>query len=242
MPGWVDLHCHVVPGIDDGVRSVEEGLELARGLFDLGFGRIVATPHIKTALYDNRRETLAGPFASLVDALGGEGPVMELAAEHWCDDVYWELLQKGEAMRYPGGKSLLLEFDRQQVPMNVEQRFFEMRARHSCRPILAHPERYECAWGSSFERLERLGDAGALFLVDLTSLAGRHGRKAKRAAQDLLEDGLVYSVCSDAHRPRDVDAVNEGIGVLRRMVGDGETERLLGDRTHRIREGRFDDV
>ena len=242
MSGWVDLHCHVVPGIDDGVRTMEEAVTLARGLFDLGFTRVVATPHVKTATWDNRRQTIEPPHLALVEALAGVGPVMEFAAEHWCDDVYWDLLLKGEALRYPGGKSLLLEFDRLAVPMFVERRFFEMRAKHGCRPILAHPERYECAWGSSFEKLDQLLDAGALFLVDLTSLAGRHGQKARRAAEDLLEEGMVYSVCSDAHRPRDLEAVDEGMRSLRRLVGDGEADRLLGDRTHRIREGRFDDV
>jgi protein-tyrosine phosphatase len=238
----VDLHCHVVPGIDDGVRTIDEAVDLARGLAAVGFERIVATPHVKTASWENTKETIAPPFDALVAALGGSGPRMEFAAEHWCDDVYWDLLVKGHALRYPGGKSLLLEFDRMEVPLKIEERFFEMRARHSCRPILAHPERYQCAWGSSFERLERLSDAGALFLVDLTSLAGRHGRKARGAAERLLEEGLVYAVCSDAHRPKDVDAVNEGIRVLHRTVGDEDAERLLGDRTQRIREGRFDDV
>lgn len=239
---WVDLHCHVVPGIDDGVRTLDEAVTLARGLRDLGFARIVATPHIKTAIYDNRRATLAGPFGSVVDALVGDGPELELAAEHWCDDVFWGLFTSGEALRYVGDKSLLLEFERHQVPLRVEERFFEMRARHACRPILAHPERYEVAWGRSFERLEQLEDAGALFLVDLTSLAGHHGRKAERAAAALLERRSVYALCSDAHRPRDLEIVERGIRTLRRLVGDEGAERLLGERTHRVRDGRFDDA
>jgi len=239
---YVDLHCHVVPGIDDGCRTMEESLTLARGLRDLGFQAIVATPHIKTASYDNRRETIAPPHAALVESLAGDGPSIEFAAEHWFDDVYWDLLVRGEALRYPGGKSLLLEFDRQQIPMQVEQRFFEMRARWGCRPILAHPERYECAWGSDFQRLGQLQDSGALFLVDLTSLAGRHGRKALRAAQELLEEDMVYSLCSDAHRPRDVESVALGMKELVRIVGSERAEHLLGDRTRRIRDGRFDDV
>lgn len=221
---------------------MEEAVALARGLRDLGFERIVATPHIKTALYENRRSTMTSPHAALALALASDGPQLDLAAEHWFDDVYWDLFLRGETLRYDGGKSILVEFDRHQIPMQVERAFFEMRAKHGCRPILAHPERYECAWGSSFERLDELSSAGALFLVDLTSLAGRHGTKARRAAQDLLEEGMVYSVCSDAHRPRDVESVEEGIRELRKIVGASEAQRLLGDRTHRIREGRFDDV
>lgn len=238
--GWVDLHCHLLPGIDDGVRSVDEGVALARGLAALGFATIVATPHVRSGYWVNTRASIAPALQAVVDALGGAGPTVQHAAENYFDDLVWDQFAKGELIGYGAGKTALVEFPSQGAPLGTRDRFFQMLLK-GCRPVLAHPERYADAWSSS-EKLEPIAAGGAVFLIDLPSLGGKFGRKPKKTAERLLEEGLAYALCSDAHKPTDLRHVEEGLERARRLVGDAALEQLCGANTRRILEGRVDNV
>src|SRR5688500_16067980 len=116
MRGYIDLHCHYIPAVDDGVKTTEESVRLCRALAQIGYDLVVATPHIRTAMFENRKpglsvafETLRGQVADVPDM-----PQLGLAAEHWCDDVFWGLFRGGESMPYPGGKAALVELPPQQ--------------------------------------------------------------------------------------------------------------------------------
>src|SRR5262245_38661960 len=97
MRGYIDLHCHPIPGVDDGARGVAECAALLAALHAIGFDRVVATPHIRSGVWDNRRETIAPALAALESELAGlraRGvcvPALDVAAEHMFDDVTWEL-------------------------------------------------------------------------------------------------------------------------------------------------------
>jgi protein-tyrosine phosphatase len=241
LGAFTDLHCHLLPGIDDGVRTVEDGLTIARGLHDLGFSTIVATPHVRSGYWENTRESIAPALDALRQGLGEGGPAVHHAAENYFDDRVWDLFRKGELIGYGAqGKAALVEFPPQAFPLRARDRFFEMRLK-GCRPVLAHPERYAEAWKRS-DKLEPLSEGGAVFLVDLPSLSGKFGRAPRKTAERLLEEGLCYALCSDAHRPSDLDHVAEGIERARRIAGDEMLETLLGANTRRIFEGRFDNV
>ena len=100
MTGFVDLHSHYIPGIDDGVNTFEEGVRLAQGLSSLGYDTVVATPHIRTAMFENRKPGLERAFAEFAAAANDiDGmPTLGLGAEHHFDDVIWDLFMKGEAV------------------------------------------------------------------------------------------------------------------------------------------------
>lgn len=235
--GYVDLHCHYLPGLDDGVRTLEEGVALCQGLHRLGYTRVMATPHIRTAMYENRKPALEAAHARFRDATARTAamPEMGLGAEHYFDDVFWDLFRHGQAVPYTGGKAALVEFPSQRMPLRVDHRLFEMQVR-GVRPVIAHPERYPFLF-SGTDALDPLLDVGALPLLDIMSLTGRYGRRPRKAAERMLDEGVYFAACSDAHRPADVDTVAEGIARLRSLVGEAEAEALLGDRPQRILDG-----
>jgi len=235
--GYVDLHCHYLPGIDDGVRTMDEGLAVLRGLGALGYTKVIATPHIRTAMFDNRKPGLVRAYDELVEIVGGLDGVPEtgLAAEHYCDDIFWELFTRGEAMPYPGGKAALIEFHYEVWPRRVEERFFEMQIR-GVRPVLAHPERYAALFETT-DPIDPFLEVGTVALLDIMSLVGRYGRRSRRAAERMLDEGVYYAACTDSHRPEDVERVAEAIQRLRKLVGDEETEELLAENPRRILSG-----
>jgi protein-tyrosine phosphatase len=237
MGGYVDLHCHYLPGIDDGVRTLEEGVALCQGLHRLGYARVVATPHIRTAMFENRRPGLEAAFEAFERATEGAAAMPEtgLGAEHYFDDVFWDLFVRGQAVPYPGGKAALVELPVDAIPLRLAHHLFEMRVR-GVRPVLAHPERYSAFFRSS-DALEPLLEVGALPLLDMMALTGRYGRRPTHAAERMLEEGLYYAACSDAHRPADVATVAEALDRLVALVGEAQAQALLSEHPRRILEG-----
>lgn len=225
MRGFVDLHCHWVAAVDDGPRTVQDGITMLRRLHEAGFDSVVATPHMRPGMFDNDRASIERAFAAMQPALasGGTLPTVHLASEHFFDDVVFGRLVRGEALPYPG-KAVLVEFG-QTFPARAQHRFFDLR-KAGLSPVLAHPERYEAVWRDD-TCLDPLLDAGAHLLLDVCALVGKYGRAPQRAAEKLLHEEAYEAACSDAHRPDDVDVVERAIEKLEALVGGDETRRLL---------------
>jgi protein-tyrosine phosphatase len=240
MPEFIDLHCHWVADIDDGVRTVEEGVDLLQRLRKAGFGTVIATPHMRPGLFDNDRASIQAAYDRMKLALDGtpDLPALDLSSEHYFDDVVFDRLMAGEALPYPGGRAVLVEFHGHNMPARVADRFFDLR-RKGLRPVLAHPERYSPVWKRP-EMMEDYVDRGTVLLMDVAALAGKYGRATRKCAEQLVDAGLYYAVCSDAHRPNDVSDVAEGIACLRRMVGTEEADFLLIDGPRAVLEGKVD--
>jgi protein-tyrosine phosphatase len=248
-----DLHCHYLPGVDDGVRSFEEGVALCRGLRQLGYTRVAATPHIRTGMFDNRSADLRERFREFARAsqdLDGM-PELLLGAEHFCDDVFWNLFERGDVLPYgsdvvaspeerapPRPRGLLLELPPERLPLQLGERCFRMHVR-GVRTVLAHPERYAPLFTTT-EPIERLLEMGVLPLLDLMSLCGKYGRRPKQAAERMLEEGAYYAACSDCHKPQDVEVVADAIERLRELLGAEPAEELLATRTDGILRGELE--
>lgn len=232
MSGWVDLHCHWVANIDDGVRSVEAGLDLLRGLRRAGFDTVVATPHMRPGMFDNDRPALERAFDAMRPHLGGpELPSVHLASEHFLDEVVFGRLLHGEGLPYPGlgpggRRGVLIELPPRHFPPRLVHLLFDL-GRAGLRPVLAHPERYQPVWNDD-RCLDPLIDAGVCLLLDVCALVGKYGRAAQKAAEKLLADEAYEAACSDAHRVEDVERVAGAIAVLVERVGRAEADRLLG--------------
>jgi protein-tyrosine phosphatase len=225
--GFVDLHCHFVPGIDDGAPSEEEGLAMLERLHALGFSTVVATPHMRPGMFDNEKADLVSAFERMQPAVRARSglPEVALSSEHYFDDVVYQRLLAGTGLPYPGGRAVLLEFWGNEFPETVQHRVFDLRQR-GVLAVIAHPERYRCFWRSP-EILERLVASGAAALLDTAALVGKYGREPKRCALELLERGVYHAACSDAHRVEDVVEVEKGMRVLDETYGSDEIEYLF---------------
>jgi protein-tyrosine phosphatase len=240
MEGLVDLHCHYLPSVDDGVRTYDEGIALCQALAQIGYGTVAATPHIRAQMFDNRGADLAADFARFAEQAKGEAgmPELVLGAEHFCDDHFWQLFERGETLPYSGGKALLLELPPESVPLRLADRCFRMQVR-GVRPVLAHPERYTPLFGSSAP-IERLVEMGVICLLDVMSLVGKYGRKPQQAAERMLEEGVYYAACTDSHRVVDVEYVAAAIERLTELVGADGAAELLADNPRAVLRGEVD--
>jgi protein-tyrosine phosphatase len=241
MSGFIDLHCHWVAGIDDGARTTADSVDMLKALADIGYAQVVATPHMRSGMFDNTKAGLEAAYRRTMDEVERHGdlPAGGLSSEHHLDDLVFAALMAGEGLPYPNGHAALIEFPDERFPLHCRDRMFELRVK-KLRPVLAHPERYRPVW-EDIEALDPLLDGGTLLLLDVAALDGKYGRQPKRAAIELLEAGYYYAACSDAHRARDAKTVGAGIKKLRKLMGDEEVDFLLREGPQRILDGRVED-
>lgn len=197
----IDLHCHVLPGIDDGPRTIEESLALVRAAAAAGTQTIVATPH-SSARYPNRPEAIASLVEELRERLGAERiamdirPGAEIAMTHVSEIDPAEL----SAMRLGGGPWLLFEPPFVPVVTGLGRAVAALQEQGH-RIVLAHPERCP-AFHRDLDLLRALVGDGALASITAGSLVGRFGKQVRRLAERLMAEGLVHNVASDAHDAR----------------------------------------
>jgi len=238
MRGFIDLHSHWVADIDDGVPDVEGSVALLRGLREVGFDTVVATPHMRPGMFDNTADDLRRAYERTIAGLAAATglPERHLSSEHFFDDIVFTRFIEGAALPYPGGRAALVEFPTRLFPTHVAHRFFDMMRRR-IRPVIAHPERYEPVW-NDIEVLDPLLDGGAVLLLDVAALAGKYGRAPRKAAEKLVEAGYYQAACSDAHGVKDVKDVAEGIKRLFAQAGAEEATFLLSEGPREILDGR----
>lgn len=234
--GWVDLHSHVLPGLDDGAPDADTSMAMLQGLVALGFDTICATPHQKSGQYLPALEDIAQAHQATVEMLSRSSVdvALPLAAENMWDEVFFERFEADAIPSYGDGPAFLVEFRPSYLPAGLTEHLFRLRARGKL-PVIAHPERYEPLWHSP-DLVEVLA-AECAMVVDLGALAGHHGRKRNKAARKLVDRGMVHAVASDAHSPADVRIAAEGIAWLRKRHGDDTVTRLLDTNPRRILAG-----
>jgi protein-tyrosine phosphatase len=233
----LDLHCHFLPGIDDGAPTAADGIAMLEGLRSLGFTHVMATPHMRAGMFDNERHGLRAAFDAFCPLLAGRDvPAVDLSSEHYFDDQVYTRLLNGEALPYPGGRAVLLEFYEIDFPPVIEERLFDLR-RRKLLPVIAHPERYRRFWEHP-EALERLVDQGVATLLDCMALVGKYGRRPQRAAEELLERELYSAACTDLHRPADVPVVAKSFEVIRKQYGQEELDFLFVEGPTALLQGR----
>ena len=206
LPVTVDMHSHILPGIDDGSPDVETSLLLVSGLYDLGIRTCIATPHIIGDLYRNNNETIEAALDKLQQACAAAAIPMQIsaAAEYMLDDYFMELLQQKQPLRTLHKNLLLTEIPYTSEPVNLQEIVFHIIT-GGYQPILAHPERY-FYFHNNFEGYKKLKDLGFILQVNLLSLTGYYGKNATRAARYLLDEGLVGLVGTDLHHGRHLNA------------------------------------
>ncbi|WP_233454843.1 tyrosine-protein phosphatase [Hymenobacter negativus] len=207
----VDMHSHLLPGLDDGAETVEHSLDLLRALRGLGYRKLVMTPHIMGDFYKNTPEGIRAALKRLREAAAAAGlhdVALECAAEYYLDEFLGRKLADGTEMLTFGGdkRYLLFETSYMNEPLNLFDTIFEMKAQ-GYQPVLAHPERYTYLYGRFAEIEKMRHDHGVLLQVNLNSLAGYYSPAAKKVAEQLIDGELVDFVGTDAHHLRHTDTL-----------------------------------
>jgi len=205
-----DIHSHILPGIDDGAKDLEDALNLVEGMMNLGFKRLIATPHVYWQYYPNTSETIKKAGEELKRAVRvKEWDVqIDYAAEYFLDEHFEKILSEDDILTLPGNY-LLFELPFVAAPPQMESVIFNMNIKRY-KPILAHPERY-LYWGKDFKKYERIKDMGCLMQLNLLSLAGGYGPEVAQNAKKMLKAGLFDLVGTDGHHLGHVGRLKEAL-------------------------------
>ncbi|MDQ4026004.1 MAG: hypothetical protein M3217_11050 [Actinomycetota bacterium] len=220
----IDLHSHILPGVDDGARSLQEARDLALAAAAEGVEAIAATPHVRSD-YPTRAERMELGVAELRRDFANEGIAVEILHGGEIElGRLWEI-PHGELVRLSLGQTgryVLLEFPYRGWPPAAKSAIYTLRD-IGMTPLLAHPERNPAVQDHP-ERLQSLVETGAAVQITAASLDGRLGRASQKAAARLLELGLVHVLASDAHGPH-IRA--SGLGAAAGQLGDPALARYL---------------
>jgi len=199
----IDIHCHILPGLDDGAQTMEEAVAMARTAVEDGITTMVATPHYWEGMFTPTAQEVRRAVGDLQDRLADEGILLKLLPGHevMMGTKVPERLRKGDLLTLgDGGEYLLIELPVFDIPMCTEQVLFEVMSL-GVTPILAHPEK-NAGIQQDPALLARIVERGCLVQMDADSLArGRWGGTARFAAR-LLKAGLVHLIASDGHSSR----------------------------------------
>lgn len=213
----VDIHSHILPGIDDGAKEVDQSLSYIHQMQELGFEKLFFTPHIYTELYPNTPETIFPALHSVQNGLNATHNKIPIgaAAEHMVD---YSFEVKKDLLCLPN-KHILIEMSYLSETPNIEKVIFDLQIM-GYNVILAHPERYNF-YHKTLDRYHRLREMGCLFQLNLLSVAGYYGKEVKLASQYLLKNNLYDLAASDLHH-------DKHMSLLTKLVTSGELHTLIG--------------
>jgi len=224
-----DMHSHLIPGIDDGAPDMETSLRLVRGMMDLGYKKLITTPHIMWDMYHNTREGILEKLETLRSAVKAEGLNVEInaAAEYFLDDYMEGLVKKNEPLLTISGNMVLVEFSMANPSMSLKGILFDMQMQGYL-PVIAHPERYIYLEHNK-EFYEELKTIGCLFQLNILSLTNYYGKSVHKLAQYLINRDYYEIVGADLHHERHLAALHDPAltAPLKKLLDSG---KIINDR------------
>ncbi len=204
----VDIHNHLLPGIDDGAENTSQSLQLIEGLNELGLSTFICTPHIMHAVHDNNATTIKNAYNLLHNELkqSGNSSKIYYAAEHMVDDGIQQLIDDKSYMCMPNDY-ILIEMSYLMESAGIFHTVQELQAQ-GLKVIVAHPERYNY-YHMNFKKYNQLKDAGCFFQLNLLSLSRYYGVDVKSTALTLMKSGMYDFVGTDIHHQRHLDAIRD---------------------------------
>ena len=201
----VDIHSHLIPGVDDGAENIDDSIELIKKFIDLGYTKLITTPHIMADYYKNTPETINSGLQKLKEKIAelGLNIHIEAAAEYYLDDGFNKLLKSAEMLTF-GDNYLLFETSYTQRPFALNDTIFEIASK-GYKPVIAHPERYR--YIKNFKEYKKLKELGCYFQINLNSLNGGYGESAKKRVDYIVENGLIDFLGSDCHNIKHIKGI-----------------------------------
>ncbi|MFH0844147.1 MAG: CpsB/CapC family capsule biosynthesis tyrosine phosphatase [Pseudomonadota bacterium] len=228
----IDLHCHILPNLDDGPQSQEESIAMGRRAMEDGVHTIVATPHTLNGIYINHIQQVISDVATLQEALSKNHIDLRLYAGadvHLCPGLL-QRIESGEAGTIDDAKRyILLEFPSQTIPSGIKDEIFSLKV-HGITPIITHPERHPLLH-HDMDILYELVRMGALCQMTAMSIAGDFGGVVMRCAEILLRNRLIHLIASDAHSPDSRPPIlSQAVETAAEIMGSYEdAERMVTD-------------
>ncbi|WP_424493665.1 tyrosine-protein phosphatase [Salinimicrobium sp. GXAS 041] len=206
LKGFVDIHNHILPGIDDGASNVEDSISLIKRFSEIGVKSFIATPHIMNDYYPNTPETVNNALEVLKQGLNNSGLrniQVKAAAEYMMDQSFLEHIDNGQLLTLKDDL-VLVEMSYFQAPINLNEILFQLQTK-KYKPVLAHPERYAFFHSKSLEKYKELKDRGCFFQLNILSITGHYGKNIQATAFQLLDAQLIDYIGTDTHQMRHLD-------------------------------------
>ncbi len=216
----IDLHSHILPGIDDGAADIDESLAIARELESNGVSHVFATPHVMKGSYNPTRDQIYEATALMNARLSGMGRslVVMPGAENYPDPVLPSEYRMGQLTTLGGSDYLLVEAPGVEITETFEELLFQI-ALAGAVVVLAHPER-NSSFSRDIARLEALSERGVYLQINMGSLFGKFGRRALACAEQMCRRQIVAFLGSDAHSVRDATGVvRDALSRVKRLGG-----------------------
>lgn len=206
---FVDIHSHLLPGLDDGVQSFEEAGAIISRFQKLGYKKLITTPHVMSDFFRNSNETILNKLDELRAWLLEQQIDIELraAAEYYLDEELVKKIENNIALLTFGNKYLLFETNFMTEPMNLKE-FIFLATTKGYKPVLAHPERY-LYLQSDFSKAEDLLNRGILFQLNISSISGHYSKAAQTIAHKLIDKGWIHLLGSDCHNLQHIQLLEE---------------------------------
>ncbi|TDO71509.1 tyrosine-protein phosphatase YwqE [Flavobacterium chryseum] len=209
---YTDIHSHLLPGIDDGARTITETTKLVKALKEIGIYQFITTPHISHYIWNNSPQSIIANHSEtklLLDDHNVEVP-LNAAAEYFMDD-WFENHFKSEKLLTLKDNYVLVEMSYMNAPVQLYKILFDLQVAGYI-PVLAHPERY-LFYHKNFSEYEKLKKAGCLFQLNLLSLVGYYGERITKVADQLLKNGMYDFSGSDVHHNNHIAAFSQKLKI-----------------------------
>lgn len=204
----VDVHSHLVPGIDDGAQTLEHAIGMINRFHELGYRKLIMTPHVMSGVYENSPEIILDAFHQLKEVIYQmELPIeLEVSAEYFLDETLFERVRKKDLLPFMGNH-ILFECSFRYEPQQLDE-FIFLLCSNGYQPVIAHFERYFYFHGN-LDRAKRLRELGCWIQVNLNSFTGHYGPEVKKQAVALQKAGLIDIAGSDCHRIEHLDLLQK---------------------------------
>ncbi len=204
----VDVHSHLIPGIDDGAQTIEDSIELLQSFIQLGYKKVITTPHVMSDFYKNTPEIILSGLEKVRAAIKERGLAIEIdaAAEYNLDADFEPMIQQKKLLTF-GDNYVLFELPFFQEPPMLNDIIWKLKSQ-GYQPVLAHAERYNF-WHKSYDKIEEIRDRGVAIQLNINSLTGHYGPDVKKVGEWMVDQNLVDLVGSDCHNMNHIGLLNQ---------------------------------
>ena len=206
-----DIHSHLIPGIDDGSPDMETTILLLKKFIDLGYKKVITTPHVMSDYYKNNPEIILSGLNHVRKEIKKQNLNIEIeaAAEYNLEPEFEKLLDDGKLLSFGAEKFLLFELSFFDEPLRLNETIWKMIEK-GFRPVLAHVERYGY-WHNNYDKIEEMINRGVKLQLNIGSVTGAYGPEVKKFAERLIKNEIIDFVGSDCHHLHHLEMINHAI-------------------------------